>query len=137
MPDVVTCIIEHQGKILLLKRSEEVGTYKELWGGVAGFIEPGEEPVEAALKEIHEEIGIPASELTLIKKFDQVQFTDLYEEKFYDWIVHPFLFTIDNKEKIRLDWEHTDYCWIPPAEVQEFDTVPRFKEIVEKVCCVV
>ena len=39
MPQVVTCILEHGGKILLFKRSSLVGTYGGLWVGVAGYEE--------------------------------------------------------------------------------------------------
>ena len=39
MPKVVTCILQYKNKILILKRSNKVGTYKEMWGGVAGFVE--------------------------------------------------------------------------------------------------
>ena len=39
MAKVVTCLLENKGEILILRRSEEVGTYRELWGGVAGFVE--------------------------------------------------------------------------------------------------
>jgi 8-oxo-dGTP pyrophosphatase MutT (NUDIX family) len=45
-------------KLLILKRSDKVGTYKGLWGGVAGYVEENEEPYETALKEIKEEVGI-------------------------------------------------------------------------------
>ena len=54
MPNVVTCLLENNGEILILKRSEEVGTYQELWGGVAGFVEEDEDPRETAVKEIKE-----------------------------------------------------------------------------------
>ena len=52
MSQVVTCILEHDGKILLLKRSNQVGTYRGLWGGVAGYVEELEDPYDTALKEI-------------------------------------------------------------------------------------
>ena len=45
MPKAVTCLlINDNGKLLILKRSKKVSTYKGQWGGVAGYIEEGESP---------------------------------------------------------------------------------------------
>ena len=133
MAKVVTCLLENKGEILILRRSDEVGTYKELWGGIAGFVEEGEEPYETALKEIKEEVGIEKEYLLSIKKEDAVKFIDLYGDKLYDWEVYPFLFHIKDRDKIQLDWEHTEFRWIKPSELKKYDTVPRFKEIVSKI----
>ena len=48
-----------------------------------------------------------------------------------DWVVYPFLFHIGKRDKIQLDWEHTEFRWIKPSDLKEYDTVPRFKEIVK------
>jgi len=133
MAKVVTCLLENKGEILILRRSEEVGTYRELWGGVAGFVEEDEEPYETAVKEIKEEVGVEEKDILLVKKEDAIKFIDLYEDKLYDWIVYPFLFHVKEKDKIQIDWEHTEYRWIKPSELKEYDTVPRFKEVVSKI----
>lgn len=133
MPKVVTCLLENNGEILILRRSEEVGTYRELWGGVAGFVEDDEDPRETAIKEIKEEAGIEKKDLLLVKKEDAIKFTDLYEDKLYEWIVYPFLFHIKDRGKIQIDWEHTEFRWVKPSELKKYDTVPRFKEIVLKI----
>ena len=133
MPNVVTCLLENNGEILILKRSEEVGTYQELWGGVAGFVEEDEDPCETAVKEIKEEVGIEKKDLLLVKKEDAIKFTDLYGGKLYDWIVYPFLFHIKDRDKIQIDWEHTEFRLVKPSELKKYDAVPRFKEIVLKI----
>jgi 8-oxo-dGTP pyrophosphatase MutT (NUDIX family) len=133
MPNVVTCLLENNAEILILRRSEEVGTYRELWGGVAGFVEDDEEPQETAIKEIKEEAGIEKKDLLLVKKEDAIKFTDLYEDKLYEWIVYPFLFHIKDRGKIQIDREHTEFRWVKPSELKKYDTVPRFKEIVLKI----
>jgi 8-oxo-dGTP pyrophosphatase MutT (NUDIX family) len=132
MPRVVTCLLEHDGKILLLRRSKIVGTYRGLWGGVAGFVEENEDPYKTAIKEIKEEVGIDNDDFRLIKRGDPVSFIDVYEGKEYDWTVFPFLFTIESKNKIKIDWEHSCYEWIIPSDIENYDTVPRLKEIVLK-----
>ena len=131
MPEVVTCILEHEGEILLLKRSGRVRAYRGLWGGVAGYVEPDEDPYETALKEIREEVGIEASAVELIFRGEPVVFSDRYGGKNYEWVVYPFLFRIENRGGIRLDWEHSDFCWVSPGDIDSFDTVPRLKEVVK------
>lgn len=51
---VVTCFLEHDGKIPLLRRSQRVGTYRGRWAGVSGYIEEGNTPYAQALEEIRE-----------------------------------------------------------------------------------
>ncbi|MDH7506343.1 MAG: NUDIX pyrophosphatase [Candidatus Thermoplasmatota archaeon] len=134
MTEVVTVILKNdEGKILILKRSSKVKTYKGMWGGVAGYIEKDENPYETALKEIKEEVGLEQEDVELLKEFDPVSFTDFYEKVRYDWKVFPFLFKVREKRKIKIDWEHSEYRWIAPSQILEFDTVPHFKEIVSKM----
>lgn len=134
MPKVASSLLKNEeGKILLLKRSQKVSTYKGRWGIVAGYVESGETPYETAIKEIREEVGIDEDEIELIKELDPVEFTDFYDGKIYDWKIYPFIFIIKKKGKINIDWEHLEYCWIHPTDIEKYNTVPRLKEIVKKL----
>jgi 8-oxo-dGTP pyrophosphatase MutT (NUDIX family) len=133
MPQVVTCLLEHDGKILLLKRSNLVRTYRGLWGGVAGYVEELEDPYDTAIKEISEEVGVSLDALTLVKKGNPLEISDTYEGRRYDWIVYPFLFYVEDKELVRIDWEHENYRWVLPSEVKKLDTVPGLDEVVSQL----
>lgn len=133
MPQVVTCLLEHDGKVLLLKRSNLVGTYQGLWGGVAGYVEDYEDPYDTALKEISQETRVGLEAITLIKKGDPIEVLDTYEGKRYDWIVYPFLFHIQDKALVRIDWEHDEYRWVYPSEVKKLDTVPGLDDVVAQL----
>ncbi len=132
MPNVVTCLLLQNDKLLILKRSNKVRTYKGLWGGVAGYVEEYEKPYEAALKETREETGLDQTQVVFIKQGDSVTITDIDEGNTYEWIIHPFIFKIKTKTTIRIDWEHTEYRWIQPKDIQTYKTVPHFREIVQK-----
>ena len=134
MPRVVTCLLVNiDGELLVLKRSDKVRTYKGLWGGIAGYIEEGEEAYETALKEMREETGLEEKDIEFIEKVNPVKFTDFYEGEKYDWEVFPFLFKYEKKDKIHIDWEHSEYRWISPSEIEKMDTVPHFRDIVFRV----
>jgi 8-oxo-dGTP pyrophosphatase MutT (NUDIX family) len=133
MPQVVTCILEHDGKILILKRSDRVGTYRGLWGGVAGYIEELEDPYEAAVREIREEVGINIDDAALVKKGNTIEFSDTYDGKRYDWVIYPFLFHIESKELVQYDWEHEENRWIYPAELKKFAIVPGLDDVVRQL----
>lgn len=132
MPQVATSLLLYNGKLLILKRSEKVRTYKGLWGGIAGYVEENEEPYETAIKEIQEESGLKKNEFQLIKKIEPIKFTDFYKGTRYDWTIYPFIFNV-KKDRIEIDWEHTEYKWILPQDITKYDTVPHLKEIVSKI----
>ena len=134
MPTVVTVLlINDEKKILILKRSNKVSTYKGMWGGVAGYVEENEEPYETATKKIKEEVGLEYKDVELLKQLDPISFTDFYEGKRYDWKIFSFLFKLKEKRKIKIDWEHSEYRWIAPSQIKKFVTVPHLKEIVSKL----
>ena len=126
---VVTCFLMHGGKVLILRRSERVGSYRGRWAAVAGYME--KEPYEQALQEIREEAGLEAEDVRLVAAGGTVEAADSQLD--VTWIIHPFLFEIDDPAKVRLDWEHTECRWIEPAEIGQFDTVPKLKEALGKV----
>ena len=131
MTDVISCFLkDEEGNILILKRSDKVLTYKGYWSGIAGYVEKDEKPIDTAYKEIREEVGLKDSDISLIKQGDIYSYTDIYEGKKYDWVIHPFLFDTSSKSKINIDWEHTEYRWILPQDIKKFDTVPHLEDIV-------
>jgi 8-oxo-dGTP pyrophosphatase MutT (NUDIX family) len=134
MPSVATSlIVNSEGNLLILKRSDKVKTYKGLWGGVAGYIEKNEKPLDTAYKEIREEVGLKKEDINLKKKLDPIKITDFYENKKFNWEIFVFLFELSKKNDIKIDWEHSEYRWIKPSEIIDFNTVPHLKEIVKEI----
>ena len=115
---VVTCFLLYNERILILKRSDKVRTHKGKWAGVSGYIEPGETPEETAVKEIREETGLQEDDVELVRKGEPIHVQD----GSHVWVVHPYLFRTET-DKIIIDWEHTEYCWISPDELKDFDFV--------------
>ena len=127
---VVTSFLRYQGKILILQRSTEVGTYQGQWGAVSGYIEGNENPDDRAIIEIKEEVSLSKDQVSLVKKGDPLEIVD--EDEGIIWVVHPYLFDIAT-DQIQLDWEHKKYQWIVPEDLKNFQTVPELEKTFERV----
>jgi translation initiation factor 2B subunit (eIF-2B alpha/beta/delta family) len=117
---VVTVFLRHRGEVLLLRRSEDVGSYPGKWGAVAGHLED-DDPLEAALSEIEEEAGVAEHEVSLVRQGPSFVVED--EERGTKWTVHPFLFDASTRE-VSLNWETAEADWGSPTALLRRDTVP-------------
>jgi 8-oxo-dGTP pyrophosphatase MutT (NUDIX family) len=123
--DVTTSILRCGERVLILKRSDKVGTNKGKWAGVSGYVESGEVPDQTAPREIREELSI--ERFTLIGKGEPIHI----REEGHLWTIHPYLFEAES-EDVTTDWEHTEHRWVRPSEVKEYDTVPGFLRLLER-----
>ncbi|GBD10452.1 hypothetical protein HRbin23_00094 [bacterium HR23] len=126
---VVTAFLMHEGKILLLQRSQQVRTFPGRWAGVSGSIPPGVDPLAQAYQEIWEETGIPAEGLALC---GQGQPFLVRDEEGREWLVHPFAFCVRERGAVRLDWEHTQMRWVEPEAMRTLPTLPGLWEAWER-----
>ena len=126
---VVTCFLESGGEILLLHRSEQVGSYPGRWAGVSGYVE--KTPDEQALVEIAEETGLNEKDIKMVRKGKPLPVED--EKLGIRWVVHPFLFHIEDRSKVKIDWEHKETRWIDPRDIDNYQTVPMLKGTLARV----
>ena len=127
---MVTVFLTLGGKVLVLKRSGEVRTYKGHWAGVSGYLESAD-PLEQAYEEMFEEMGLDQADVSLVKTGKPLEVIDAVGE--HVWQVHPFLFAVHSPDKIRLDWENVEMRWVFPEEIVQLQTVPALKEALDRV----
>lgn len=131
---VVTCFLLRRtaggDEILLLRRSQQVGTYRGRWAGVSGYLEESE-PLNQAYREMEEEAGLMEEEVTLLETGDPLEVPDA--ETGQRWLVYPFLFEVRPDAEVRVDWEHTEARWVRPEDVFAFDTVPQLAAALMRV----
>jgi 8-oxo-dGTP pyrophosphatase MutT (NUDIX family) len=127
--NIVTSFIKNDGKVLILKRSESVKTMKCLWAGISGIIERNDTtPLDRAKTEIFEETVINENEIELLKSSEQIKIKST-QYKDHMWNIFPFLFKAKNP-KIKLNWENSEFNWIEPNEIKNYQTVPELEKIL-------
>ena len=102
---------------------------KCLWAGVSGIIEKSDTtPLARAKIEIFEETGIREEEIELLKEVKQMKILS-QQYKNHEWNIFPFLFKAKNP-KIKLNWENSEFKWIEPNEIKNYETVPELEKIL-------
>jgi translation initiation factor 2B subunit (eIF-2B alpha/beta/delta family) len=116
---VVTAFLRNAGDVLLIRRSDAVGTYQGQWGAVSGYAEG--DPDAATRWEIDEEVGL-ADAVTFVRRGDPVAFTD--DDLGVRWVVHPSLFDCDRRV-VEPNEEIAETAWVSPTEILRRETVPE------------
>ncbi len=121
----LSCFVKFDGKILLLKRSDKVSFYKNVWNSVAGYIDDLSSIENKIYEELREEVQISPS---MIKKMSFGQIYEFNDDNISrSWIILPVLIDLNFNPKIEIDWEHTEYKWIDPSEIDDYETVPNLE----------
>ncbi len=128
---VINVFIECGGEILLLKRSDKVRAYQGKWNSLGGYLDEVKPLRQKVLEELQEELGITESMIQSIDFGEPFEFIDSDIKK--TWIIHPALAHLKEKPHIKLDWEHTEYRWIKPEELINFETVSKLDQTLKKV----
>ena len=128
---VVTCFLqrsdEESPRILIVQRSQRVGSYHAHWAGISGFVEKDVTPDEQAFVEIGEETGLQRDQVRMLRRGTAVEHID--EELGRHFYIHPFLFAVTTPDQIYTDWEAADMRWIIPDELANYETVPKLQEV--------
>jgi len=127
---VVSCFLIRkdmgQPRLLIVQRSQRVGSYNARWAGISGFLETGVTPDDQAYTEIREESGLQREQMRILKRGKVIEYEDASIGR--HWYIHPFLFEVLTPDAITLDWEANTMRWILPSEIPTFETVPKLEE---------
>lgn len=118
---VVCVFVSFDGEILLVKRSSKVGNYKGKWNAITGYIDRREPLKGKALSEVQEETRITKDMIKEVITGEPYELDD--KEIGKTWLVCPFIIVLKSKPEIKLDFESTEYKWIKPSQITEFDRV--------------
>lgn len=113
----------HDGRVLMVRNSYRPGT-----GLPAGGVRRGEDPRQAAVRELREEVGVrvPADVLRFV--------TDVeirYESKLD--LCRVFELTLETRPEIRIDRREVVWAgWMRPEEALDADPAPHARAYLER-----
>jgi 8-oxo-dGTP diphosphatase len=110
----VGAIIEHAetGRILLLKRSEDVSFLPGVWEDIGGRIKQFEEPEHALRREVHEESGL---QIEIVKPINVFHLFHGERIAANDMIIITY-WCKSRSDLVVLSHEHSEYLWLLPQE---------------------
>lgn len=104
-----TFVFNKQGKFITLRRTETAPSHPLYWDLPGGDIEFNENPYKSMLREIKEETGLTARNLSLFDIFSGVNSIGDY------WITTAYTAFVANN-KLKISWEHDLYKWVTVDE---------------------
>ena len=116
---LIVITAQDTGRVLMLQRRDDA----EFWQSVTGSLEPGEQPAEAAWREVLEETGIDAraEQLALEDCHKQIEFEIFahYRHRYAPDVTHNrehwFRLTLPVERDVTLS-EHLAARWLSAAE---------------------
>lgn len=130
----IVCVSTQSHKFLLLK-----GRFSKSWSFPKGYIEKGEDPLESAIRELEEEIGVSLT-------FEDILLTHDGEYLHVDTSVKLpkpikrvpsgvkhirfYVYYMDEEQVIRLSKEHSSFRWIDINHVNIYNMLsPEFVQV--------
>jgi len=102
------------------------------WGFPKGHVDEGEKMLDAARREIQEEIGI--TELELKKEFEPyTRMKGGNEGEKEQKTLHMFLFDTIEENFVLTDPRHDEARWVPVDDVAELLSHPKDKEFFDNI----
>jgi 8-oxo-dGTP diphosphatase len=121
---VACAIIEHDGKVLAVQRSERMNLPLK-WEFPGGKIHQGESPQQCVVREVAEELGL---QITVGRSLS----TASHSYPDFSVTLHPFICAIVSGE-LTLH-EHKALLWLLPQELSSLDWVAADFPIISAYC---
>ena len=120
----VVVVMNEANEILLLLRPNEAHWAPCKWGFPGGKIEPGEAPINAAIRETKEE--------TQLDVFDLQPFNAVGDRKFEEASLWSY-YTRNFDGDVEIDYEHDDWEWVAEKDIGNYQLAPGVLEMYEWV----
>lgn len=105
-------IVQRGNTVLLLRRGPTAPHRPNQWNFPGGHLKDGETALETAKREVREETGLKVLGIRRVVTLD----LPVAEVTYY----HTTYF----EGEPRIDYESSDWKWVPVDEVKDYDTVP-------------
>lgn len=122
-------LINHHKSVLLLRRSDKV-TRSGGWDLPGGGVDKGEDPKDAASRELREEVDVISHSFVPVDTF-------YTQEEEGDLVTIGFAGIIPNNSIITLSWEHDMYEWVTLEELDDYDVPELYRGLIKKALSLV
>lgn len=112
-------IVNHDGKILALKRAPDDHSRGGNWDLPGGGYEQGEDVLSSIKREVMEEVGLTVISIQPIYFTNRIGVTEGFFNG--DTVFGACYFSSDWTGEVVLSREHTEFRWVTPAEFKSFD----------------
>ena len=121
-------LVHREGRLLVVKRAQAPN--RGLWAFPGGKVEEGETPMQTAVRETKEEVGL---DVEIEGLFDVVTYMpselgrgDWRQVVLVDYLAKP------TDWRVRLNSESSAYRWVLPEELLRLDTTPQMRACADK-----
>ena len=126
---VVGAIIERDSKFLLVKEHHPGHSAHGKWNQPAGWIDVGENPIDAVIREVREETGL---DIKMVMPFSVFDYQIEKPDEIRDSTQINFLVTSVNDKNVVLSEEHQAFVWITKEEIDKYDFTEATKKVIQK-----
>ena len=120
----VAGVVIEEGKLLLVQDMQG------FWAGVGGWIDHGESPEKAVIREFREELGIDAEVVRTLRPF--IAWNVPRSETPLHFVLFFFEMRLASRDFVLQENEVTDYRWVTPKELAELDMLPHARATFEE-----
>ena len=110
-------MIYEDGKLLLVR------DLQGFWAGVGGWIEPGESPEEAIVREVSEEIGVESEVIAHYRPF--IAWNVTIDEPPISFLLFPHALRLKSLDVKPDPTEVTGVAWVTPDELKTYEMTPQ------------
>lgn len=115
--------IVHQGKFLIVKRADNDSFLPGIWEIPGGKLEPGEDPLDGARREVKEEAGLDVELVSPISIWTYGDYSGGTQ-----FIQIDYLCKIIGNPEVKLSEEHSDFAWITYDELDKYEISPEMRK---------
>lgn len=114
-------VVWEDGKLLLVR------DLHGFWAGIGGWVEPGETPEQAIIREAREELGVEAEVVSHFRPF--IAWNVREQEPPVSFLLFPHRIKLASLDLRPDPQEVTAVAWVAPDELDGYDMMPQIRGI--------